>query len=158
MGRIRKGLKNTFDGFVKFAARGNMFELAVGVVIGSAFTAIINSFVGDIITPLLSPIVGRMDYSNLYFAMDGKQYASLEEATASGVALLKYGKFISLLINFIIVAAALFFLIRGINALKREKPAPAPTTKPCPYCKTQIHLEATRCPNCTSVLEETQTA
>ncbi|MGI5899279.1 MAG: large conductance mechanosensitive channel protein MscL [Christensenellales bacterium] len=160
-----KGFK---DGFISFATRGNMIDLAVGMIIGSAFTAIVNSLVNDLLMPLLSPLTGKLDFSNLFVAMDGNDYATLTEATEAGVALLKYGNFITLTINFLIIALSIFIIISWIGKIreraeahekkKKAQEAPseeaAPTTKTCPYCITEIAIEATRCPNCTSVLDE----
>lgn len=144
--------------FKKFALKGNMIDLAVGVIIGGAFNGLVNSLVKDIITPLLSLLTGKIDFTNLFIALDGNKYATLAEAQELGVATVNYGSFISGLINFIIMAFVVFLLVKGINKLrtineKPETPA-APTTKKCPYCLSEIAIEATRCPHCTSDLKE----
>jgi len=147
-----KGFK---DDFLKFALKGNMIDLAVGVVIGAAFGAIVNSLVNDIIMPLLSPIIGRLDYSKLFFAMDGNTYDSIEAAAEAGVALLKYGNFLTLVINFLIVAFSIFLVVRWLGRLRRKQepaPAPAPASKKCPYCLMEVPVGATRCGHCTSQL------
>ena len=140
--------------FKTFIARGNVMDLAVGVIIGGAFGAIINSFVNDIIMPPLGLLLAKVDFSNLYVSLDGQQYASLAAAKEAGAATINYGIFINAIINFLIIALVIFFVIRALNRLmpkKAEAPA-APTTKDCPYCATPIPLKATRCPNCTSEL------
>ncbi len=166
--KFSERMKNFKDGFISFATRGNMIDLAVGIIIGSAFTAIVNSLVNDLLMPLLSPLTGKLDFSNRFLAMDGNDYGSIAEATEEGVALLKYGNFITLTINFLIVALCIFIIISWISkiraraeACEKKKKAQetaaeeaAPTTKTCPYCITEIAMGATRCPNCTSVLEE----
>jgi len=135
-----------------------MIDLAVGVIIGGAFNGLVNSLVKDIITPILSLLTGKIDFTNLFIALDGNKYATLAEAQELGVATVNYGNFISGLINFLIMAFVVFLLVKGINKLRtiNEKPeAPAtPTTKKCPYCLSEIAIEATRCPHCTSELKE----
>lgn len=144
--------------FKKFALKGNMIDLAVGVIIGGAFNGLVNSLVKDIITPVLSLLTGKIDFTNLFIALDGNKYATLAEAQELGVATVNYGNFISGLINFLIMAFVVFFLVKGINKLRtiNEKPAEpaAPTTKKCPYCLSEIAIEASRCPHCTSELKE----
>ena len=144
--------------FKKFALKGNMIDLAVGVIIGGAFNGLVNSLVKDIITPILSLLTGKIDFTNLFIALDGNKYATLAEAQELGVATVNYGSFISGLINFFIMAFVVFLLVKGINKLRtiNEKPeAPAaPTTKKCPYCLSEIAIAATRCPHCTSELKE----
>jgi large conductance mechanosensitive channel len=145
-----------FKEFKEFALKGNVIDLAVGVIIGSAFSKIVNSLVSDVIMPLLSPIVGKLDYSNLVLGMNGVFYNKLEDAAkakAEGIAMLNYGLFITNVINFLIVAFAIFIVIRQINRLRPRPPAPAPTTKACPYCKSTIHIEAVKCPFCASDVE-----
>ena len=140
--------------FKEFASRGNVTDMAVGMIVGAAFTSIVSSLVNDIIMPVIGKFTGGMDYSSWYIALDGNSYASLEEAKAA-TSVLSYGSFISAIINFLIVAFVLFMVIRTINKLKRPAPAPeapAPTTKVCPYCKSEIAIDATRCPHCTSEL------
>lgn len=140
--------------FKKFALRGNMIDLAVGMIIGSAFTGIVNSLVNDMVMPIISLFIGKVDFSNLFVALDGNQYATLEAAQTAGAATFNYGVFASNVLNFLIMALVVFFFVKGMNKLKKkEEPAPA-TTKKCPFCKTEIDLEATRCPHCTSELDK----
>lgn len=153
-------MKKFIEEFKQFAVKGNMMDLAIGIIIGGAFTAIVNSLVNDIVNPLLGLIIGDIDFSNLFIALDGNTYATLAEAEELGVSVFKYGSFISNVINFIIMALVVFILVKMINKLrtlgeKKEEAAPEePTTKVCPYCQTEISIKATRCAHCTSVLEE----
>ncbi len=149
-------MKKFFGEFKKFALKGNMIDLAVGVIIGGAFNGLVSSLVNDIIMPALSLFTGKMDFENWFYAMDGKTYATIEAAKEAGAATINYGNFISGIINFIIMAFVVFMMVRTINKLKKDEPAApaAPTTKKCPFCKTDIPLEATKCPHCTSALEE----
>ena len=134
--------------FKKFALRGNMIDLAIGVIIGGAFNGLVNSLVNDVIMPILSIFTGSMDFSNWFIALDGGDYATLAEA--EGVALIKYGSFLSGVINFIIMAFVVFLLVKAINKLKKpEAPAPV-TTKKCPHCFSEINKDATKCAYCTS--------
>ena len=141
--------------FKKFALKGNMIDLAVGVIIGGAFNGIVSSLVNDIIMPVLSLFTGKLDFANWFIALDGNTYMTLAEAQEAGAATLNYGNFISGIINFVIMAFVVFMLVKGINKMKNEEaPAPAaPTTKKCPFCKSEIALDATKCPHCTSNLE-----
>ncbi len=141
--------------FKKFALKGNMIDLAVGVIIGGAFNGIVSSLVNDIIMPVLSLFTGKLDFANWFIALDGNTYMTLAEAQEAGAATLNYGNFISGIINFLIMAFVVFMLVKGINKMKKEEaPAPAaPTTKKCPFCKSEIALDATKCPHCTSTLE-----
>ena len=140
--------------FRDFAMRGNVVDLAVGVIIGAAFGKIVSSLVNDIIMPPIGILLGKVDFSNLFLNLSGKSYASLAEAKAAGAATVNYGVFINNCLDFLIVAFAVFLLIRQVNRLT-EKPAPAaaPTTKECPYCISTIPIRATRCPSCTSELK-----
>jgi large conductance mechanosensitive channel len=142
--------------FKAFAMRGNVIDLAIGVIIGAAFGSIVNSLVNDIIMPPLGMILGKVDFSNLYINLTSTSYESLAAAQEAGAATINYGLFINAIINFLIVAFAIFIVIRQINRLQREEEeAPAePTTKECPYCYSTIAIKATRCPNCTSELKE----
>ena len=140
--------------FRDFAMRGNVIDLAIGVIIGTAFGRIVTSLVNDIVMPPLGVLLGKVDFSNLYINLSGQTYDSLAAAKAAGAATINYGVFINTVIDFVIVAFAIFLLVRGINRIKKA-PAPAPvvpTTKECPFCYTQIPIKATRCPNCTSEL------
>ncbi len=140
--------------FRDFAMRGNVVDFAVGIIIGAAFGRIVTSLVNDIIMPPIGVLLGHVDFSNLFMSLSGRSYASLAAAKAAGAATLNYGVFINTVIEFAIVAFAVFLLVRGLSRLTR-KPAPAPaapTTKECPYCASTIALKATRCPHCTSAL------
>ena len=136
--------------FREFAMRGNVVDLAIGVIIGAAFGKIITSLVNDIIMPPLGLVLGRVDFSSLYIDLSRKSYPSLAAAKAAGAATINYGVFINTVLDFIIVAFAVFLLVRGINRLYRTTPPPPPATRPCPYCLTAVPLAATRCPACTS--------
>jgi large conductance mechanosensitive channel len=138
--------------FREFAMRGNVIDLAVGVIIGAAFGKIVSSLVNDIIMPPLGLILGQVDFSNLFISLSGKSYSSLANARAAGAATLNYGIFINNVIDFLIVAFAVFLLVRGVNRLYHAPAPPSPTTHPCPYCLTTVPLAATRCPACTSEL------
>jgi large conductance mechanosensitive channel len=141
--------------FKEFAMRGNVIDLAVGVIIGAAFGTIVKSLVDDIVMPPIGLLVGGLDFSNLFVSLSGEHYASLAAAKAAGAPTINYGIFLNNVLNFVIVAFAIFMVVRQINRLKRETPVlpPAPTEKPCPYCVSTIPLAATRCPHCTSELK-----
>jgi large conductance mechanosensitive channel len=143
-----------FKEFKEFAMRGNVIDLAVGLIIGAAFGKIITSFVNDILMPPIGLVLGKVDFTNLFLILSGPAAATLEEAKTAGAVTINYGLFLNTIIDFIIVAFAIFLLIRQVNRMKREPaPAPAaPTAKECPYCATNIPLGAKRCPNCTSTL------
>ena len=145
-----------WNDFKKFALKGNIIDLAIGVIIGGAFGKIVTSLVNDIVMPLLSIIIGQIKFENLFIALNGKHYATIADATADGASTLNYGLFITSIIDFMIIAISIFIAIRQINKIqarfaKKEEPK-APTVKDCPFCKTSIHIDAVRCPNCTSVL------
>lgn len=138
--------------FREFAIKGNMVDLAVGVVLGAAFGAIIASLVKDVLMPPLGKLAGGVDFSDLFVVLGRGSYPSLKAAKDAGAATLNYGLFINTLVNFLLVAWALFFVIKGINAVRRQ-PAPAtPTEKECPHCVMNISIRARRCPHCTSAL------
>ncbi len=148
-----------FGEFKKFIMRGNVIDLAVGVIVGGAFQAIVKSLVDDVVMPVISLATKGINFADLFIALDGNDYATLAAAQEAGAATLNYGNFISAILNFIIMAFVVFLLVKGINAVaektkKNEEPAaPAePTTKECPYCKSEIAIGATKCPNCTSDL------
>ncbi len=145
-------MKKFIEEFKSFAMKGNMIDLAVGVVIGSAFTAIVNSIVDDLIMPILSILTGSLDFSNLFLALNGEKYATLS-AVPDGVAVFAYGKFITAVINFLIIALVLFVIIKQLNKLKKEEPAPEPTERECPYCMSKISKKATKCAFCGSLVE-----
>jgi large conductance mechanosensitive channel len=141
-----------FKEFRNFIMRGNVLDLAVAVIIGAAFGKIVTSLVNDILMPPLGLALKNVDFSNLFIDISGGHYATLAQAKAAGDATINYGLFLNSLIDFLIVAFVIFFVIRGANKMKREPAAAAPTTKECPFCHTSIPLAATRCPNCTSTL------
>jgi large conductance mechanosensitive channel len=139
--------------FREFAMRGNVLDLAIGVIIGAAFGKIVASLVEDILMPPLGLVLGNVDFSNLFINLSGTTYTSLADAKKAGAATLNYGLFLNTIINFLIVAFAIFLLVKQVNRLQRQpEPAPAgpPTTKECPYCLSTIPVKATRCPQCTS--------
>jgi large conductance mechanosensitive channel len=138
--------------FKKFIARGNVIDLAVGIVIGAAFTGVVNSFVNDILMPPIGKLTGGVDFSNLFITLGAGEYASLAEAQAAGAATLNYGLFLNAVISFLIVAFAVFLLVQSYNKLREEHDsAPAaPTEQECPFCLFKIPIGATRCPHCTS--------
>jgi large conductance mechanosensitive channel len=138
--------------FKEFAAKGNVVDLAVGFILGAAFGKIVTSLVNDVIMPPIGLVTGGVNFADLFVPLGGKGYASLAEAQAAGAPVIAYGSFINTIIEFLIVALALFFLIRAINRLKRQEPPAPPNTKDCPYCKESIPKEAVRCPHCTSDL------
>jgi len=148
-----------FKEFKEFAMRGNVIDMAVGIVIGAAFGTIVKSLVSDIIMPPIGLLLGKVDFSNLFAVLKQGEaaagpYASLADAQAAGAVTINYGVFINTLISFIVIAFAIFMVIRSMNKLKKKEEAvPAePTTKDCPYCLTSIPIKATRCPHCTSEL------
>ena len=149
---FQKGGNPMLKEFKEFAMRGNVLDMAVGIIIGAAFGKIITSFVEDILMPPLGLLIGKVDFSNLFVSLTGQAYDSLAAAKAAGAATINYGIFVNHIINFVIVAFAIFLLIRQVNRFKREAPAAAPTTKNCPYCISVIDLKATRCPHCTATL------
>jgi large conductance mechanosensitive channel len=147
--------------FKEFAVKGNVVDMAVGIIIGAAFGTIVKSLVADVIMPPIGLLLGNADFSNLFVVLkQGAEiagpYATATDAQAAGAVTINYGMFINTLISFVIVAFAIFILIKNINRLKRKEeaaPAPAPTTKECPQCFSTINIKATRCPNCTSSLQ-----
>ena len=145
--------------FKEFAMRGNVIDMAVGIVIGAAFGTIVKSLVSDIIMPPIGLLLGNVDFANLFAVLKQGEalagpYASLADAQAAGAVTINYGVFINTIISFIVIAFAIFMVIRNMNKLKKKEEAPPaePTTKDCPYCLTSIPIKATRCPNCTSKL------
>ena len=136
--------------FKEFAMKGNVLDLAVGFIIGAAFGKIVTSLVSDIIMPPIGLILGKVDFSSLFLNLSGKSYSSLAEAKAAGAATLNYGIFLNNIVDFLVVAFAVFLLVRMVNRWNKPAPAAAPSTKECPYCASTIPLKATRCPNCTS--------
>lgn len=148
------------DEFKKFAMRGNVVDMAVGIIIGGAFGTIVKSLVADVIMPPVGLLLGGVDFSDLFVTLKegatAGPYATLALAQEAGAVTISYGVFINSVISFLIVAFAVFLLIRGINNLQaeEEEPAAEPTEKECPYCLTSIAIKATKCPNCTSELAD----
>lgn len=145
--------------FKEFAMRGNVIDLAVGIIIGGAFGRITTSLVNDIIMPPIGLLLGRVDFTNLFINLSNRDFDSLAAAQEAGAPTINYGQFITTVINFLIIAFAVFLLVRAINRLRRlqetkEAPPPAPTRKTCPYCVSDIPIQAIRCPSCTSMLDE----
>ncbi len=140
-----------FKEFKEFAMKGNVLDMAVGIIIGAAFGKIITSFVSDILMPPLGLLLGKVDFSSLFVNISGQSYPTIAAAKAAGAATINYGIFINTIIDFLLVAFAVFLLVKQVNRFKRQ-PAAAPTTKDCPFCATPIPIPASRCPNCTSQL------
>ncbi len=138
--------------FKDFVMRGNVVDLAVAVIIGAAFGKIVSSLVEDVIMPPIGLLLGNVDFSNLFINLSDKDFASVAAAKAAGAATLNYGIFFNHIINFLVIAFAIFMVIKQINRLKRPAPAAAPTTKNCPHCLSAIPIKATRCAQCTSNL------
>ncbi len=138
--------------FKQFAMKGNVVDMAIGIVIGAAFGSVVRSMVDDIITPPFGKILGGVDFSNLFVSLSPGSYGSLAAAKQAGAATLNYGLFINSVISFIIIAFALFMIVKMMNKLKSKPPAPEPNTKTCPQCQSVISIKALRCPFCTSQL------
>ncbi len=160
----KKEKKGLIKEFKEFAIKGNMIDLAVGMIIGAAFNALVSSLVNDIIMPVLGLLTGKIDFSQLFVSLDGNKYATLADAEAAGAAVVKYGAFVGGLINFIIMAFVVFLIVKGINTVrakaeenakkdKVEEEKKEPTTKICPFCQSEISIKATKCPHCTSDLK-----
>jgi large conductance mechanosensitive channel len=138
--------------FRDFAMRGTMLDMAVGIIIGAAFGRVVSSFVSDILMPPIGLLTGKSDFSSKFINLSGTAYATLAEAKAASAATINYGVFINAAFDFLIVAFAVFMLIRQVNRLKGEEKPPAATTKDCPFCLSAVAIKATRCPHCTSEL------
>lgn len=136
--------------FKDFAVKGNAFDMAVGIIIGAAFTTVVKSIVDDIIMPVVGLLTGGINFSDLFINLSDETFSTLNEAKDAGAATLNYGLLINAVITFLIVAWILFLLVKAFNKTKKAEPESSPTTKNCKFCKTEIHLEATKCPNCTS--------
>lgn len=142
--------------FKDFAIKGNVIDMSVGIIIGTAFTTVVKSLVDDIIMPPIGKLIGDINFSNFYINLSSKQYSSLADAKAAGASTINYGVFLNNIITFILVAWILFIVIKGINKIREQnlhKEDTEPSTKICKYCKTEINIEATKCPHCTSNLE-----
>jgi large conductance mechanosensitive channel len=142
-----------YQEFKEFIMRGNVVDLAVAVVIGAAFGRIVTSFVEDVLMPPIGLALGGVDFSNLFINLSGNAYPSIAAAKAAGAATLNYGIFINNIINFLIIAFAIFLVIKAINRMRGPAPAAAPTTKDCPYCLSAVPLKATKCAHCTAELK-----
>lgn len=138
--------------FRDFAMRGNMLDMAVGIIVGAAFGRVISSLVSDILMPPIGLLTGKSDFSSKFINLSGNVYATLAEAKAAGAVTINYGVFLNAALDFLLVAFAVFMLIRQINRLKVAEKPPAVTTKDCPFCFSPVALKATRCPHCTSAL------
>ena len=162
MGENKQGkLKSFAQEFKQFALRGNVIDLAVGVIIGGAFNKIVTSLVNDVIMPPIGKLIGNVDFKELAFALDGSGFITVAQAQAKEIPVIAYGNFINTTIDFILVALSVFVLVKVVNMLYRkrnteEEKSAEPTTKKCPYCITEIAIEAKRCPNCTSMLEQAE--
>lgn len=153
-----KGLAEKGNSFWKefkaFALKGNMIDMAIGIIIGGAFSSIVNSLVNDVIMPVLSVFTGKIDFNSLFVALDGNHYPNLQAAADANAATINYGAFISGVINFLIMALVVFVVMKQLQRFHKEPAPAAPTQKVCPYCKTKIDMEAVRCPHCTSILDK----
>lgn len=139
--------------FKSFIMKGNVLDLAVGVIIGAAFGKIVNSAVNDLIMPLVGLFMGKVDFSNLFISLKGGDYPTVAAAKAAGIPTLNYGLFLNTTLDFLIMALVIFMIIKAANKVRKaEEPAPAPPARECPFCRSTIHDEATRCPHCTSEL------
>ena len=138
--------------FKEFAMRGNVLDMAVGIIIGAAFGRIITSLGNDVIMPPIGLLLGRVDFSSLFINLSGTPYASLADARKAGAAVIGYGAFLNTILDFVVVAFVIFLLIRQVNKMKKEPAPAATTTKECPYCLSVIPLKATRCAHCTAQL------
>ena len=142
-----------FKEFKEFIMRGNVLDLAIAVIIGGAFGAIVNSMVNDIVMPPIGLILGHVDFKDLFLSLNGQSYPSLADAKKAAAPVLAYGQFLNTVINFLIIAFVIFVIVKQANRFKAPAPAPAPpSTKDCPYCASSIPLKAVRCTQCTSDL------
>jgi len=140
--------------FKEFSMKGNVVDLAVGVIIGGAFGKIVSSLVSDIIMPIIGLLLGKLDFTNLFITLGEGHFTTLDAAKKAGIATLNYGVFLNNILDFVIIAFSIFLVIKQINRLSKKKEEPAPVkTKTCKYCYSEIHIDASRCPNCTSELE-----
>lgn len=142
-----------FKEFKEFAMKGNVMDLAIGVIIGAAFGKIVTSLVNDIVMPLVTLLTGNISFEDIFISLNGVRYDKLSDAKTAGVVTINIGLFITNIVDFLIIALVIFIVVKQINRFKPKPAPPAVTTKDCPYCRTSIHIEATRCPNCTSDLK-----
>ena len=138
----------------EFIMRGNVIDMAVGVIIGGAFNNIVSSLVNDIVMPVITLITGKINFTDMLIALDGNSYPSLQAAQDAAAPVIAYGNFIQIVVQFLLTAFVIFLVIKGINKLHKPAPEPAPTTKTCPFCKSEIHIDAVKCPHCASDLNE----
>ena len=136
--------------FKEFAMKGNVVDMAVGIIIGAAFGNIVTSLVNDVLMPPIGLLLGKVDFSNLYLNLSGKAFESLADAKKAGAATINYGIFLNTIFNFLIVALVIFLLVKQVNRMRAPVPVAAPASKDCPYCASAIAIKATRCPHCTS--------
>lgn len=163
---MKKKGKGFIGEFKEFVMRGNVMDLAVGVIIGGAFQSIVSSLVNDVIMPVITLVTGGIHFENWFLAMDGNHYATYEEARAASAAVIGYGTFLTAVINFLIMAFVIFLLVKGMNRLsdanplakKGETEGAEPTTKICPFCKSEIPVDATKCAHCTADMPEEEPA
>lgn len=147
------------DEFKTFAIRGNVIDMAVGIIIGAAFNGVVQSLVNDVLTPPIGLLTGNVDFTNLFFVLQAGEapppYSTLQAAQQAGAVTINYGVFLNQVISFLLVALAVFLLVRYINKLRAPDAGPAapPTVKKCPYCISDVPIQATRCPHCTSALD-----
>jgi large conductance mechanosensitive channel len=159
MNSVQERRRTMLKEFREFAMRGNVVDMAVGIIIGAAFGGIVSSFVADVIMPPIGLLLGNVDFANLFLVLKegtvSQPYASLADAKNAGAVTINYGLFLNTVVSFLIVALSVFFVVRSVNTMKREKEVPpaAPTTKECPYCLSVIPLKAVRCAHCTSELK-----
>ena len=152
--KAEKKSKSFLTEFKQFATKGNVIDMAIGVIIGTAFTKIVNSLVNDVITPSLSVLTGKIDFSSLFVALDGVKYETIDAAKEAGATIINYGQFLTNVVDFLMVALCLFIFFKVFfKARRKETPKPV-TTKKCPYCLSEIPLESSRCAHCTSELKE----
>jgi len=144
--------------FKEFALRGNVLDMAIGIILGVAFGKIVTSFVEDVLMPPLGLVIGKVDFSSLFVSLTGQHFDSIAAAKAAGAPTINYGIFANTVLNFVIVAFVIFLLVRQVNRLKRQPDPAAPTTRECPYCCATIPLKATRCNSCTSDVPKVATA
>ena len=142
-----------FKEFKEFALKGNVLDMAVGIIIGAVFGTVVKSLVDDVIMPPIGLLLGKVDFANLFVNLSGQDFSSLAEAKKAGAAVIAYGAFLNNILSFLIVALAVFLLVKTVNRFRRQAKAAEPETRECPYCLSSIPIKATRCPNCTSELE-----